>query len=125
MTLNEKEKDLKTNLTFLEDHSKLCKDQCYSKENIESNHIKSWEEFKKSCFDLFDNTEEDNRKIIYDKVLDLYNSDKNKYNFTYDKDKISKLYKDWKKNSLKFKKYSIFFENNIKNDCNEILIKTI
>jgi len=66
--------------------------------------------------DFLENTDVENKKILKDKFLEL----QKKYNIKYDKMEIQNIYKEWKRNSLKFSKYNTFEKNNIINLSNEI-----
>lgn len=53
----------------------------------------------------------------------MYNDKTKKYDFTFDKNKLLKLYNDWKKSSLKYTKYSFLEDDNLYNKNREILMR--
>lgn len=108
--------------SLLENHSKLCIDNIQNiAQKKNDDNIDNWEDFKNIIIDFLDNTNVENKKILNDKFLELYN--KKKYNFKYDKMKRQNMYKEWKRNSLKFSKFNIFEKNNIINLNNEIFLR--
>ena len=66
-----------------------------------------------------DKTDKLDKKIVYEEFLKIYNT--KSYNFAYDKLKMINFYNSWKKNNIKFSKYSIFLEHNIINKNKENL----
>ena len=79
-----------------------------NKSNLQKKTILyTWEDFKQKCLDELNNSEDIKKAIsLLHKFLKIYKS--KSYNFAYDRNKMLNSYKEWKKNSIKFTKYTIF-----------------
>ena len=75
---------------LIEDHSEECLDLDKKIKYNDNLILASWEEFKSEIYEFLNNTEEDNRKILHKKFLDIYNN--KAYSFKYDKLKVNNLY---------------------------------
>lgn len=58
------------------------------------------------------------RNLFKNKFKEIYNQ--NQYNFTLNNDLLSNIINNWKRNSIKFKKYSIYSN---KYDYNNLILR--
>ena len=100
-------------------------DECYKITKLNNDNkeiINEWEEFKNKAYNYLNNFKgEFNYKIALDNLKVIYNQ--SKYNFVFNNDKITKLIKNWQRNSVKFSMYTIFEKENIKNNNGEIFLR--
>ena len=104
------EKKQKEGYYLLKDHSEEC-NLLFNRNNYRINNIldnkKNKFFFIKECETIMDNSDIYDLSLFKDEFKKIYN--KNKYNFSIDNNMLSNIITNWKKNSIRFKKISVFY----------------